>query len=83
MVAVSQFSNMIVLSNAYLHPHVRPLILEGQFVYSLLRTIWLLELLSPISLVFRKKAELVRYAYDDIREHLQQPFVAGSLVQGR
>jgi hypothetical protein len=70
MVTASQFSNMVVLSNAYLHPHIRPLIPEEEFVHSLLRTIWLLEHLSPISLVFRRNAEVLCHAYEDIQSVL-------------
>jgi hypothetical protein len=53
---------MLVVSNAYLNPHIRPLIPEGEFIQCLNRTIELLERLSPMSPVFRKNLEVLCYA---------------------
>ena len=53
---------MLVVSNAYLNPHIRPLIPEAEFIHSLERTILLLERLSPMSPVFRKNMEVLRHA---------------------
>jgi hypothetical protein len=59
---------MLVVSNAYLNPHIRPLIPEAEFIHSLERTILLLERLSPMSPVFRKNMEVLRHAQADVRD---------------
>jgi hypothetical protein len=59
---------MLVVSNAYLNPHIRPLIPEGEFIHSLERTILLLERLSPMSPVFKKNMEVLRHAKRDVFE---------------
>ena len=57
---------MLVMSNAYLNPHIRPLIPEREFIYSLNRTIHLLYKLSPMSPVFRKNRDVLKYAKADV-----------------
>ena len=53
---------MLVVSNAFLNPHIRPLIPVGEFIQCLKRTTVLLELLSPMSPVFQKNMEILNHA---------------------
>jgi hypothetical protein len=70
---------MLVVSNAYLNPHIRPLIPEREFIDGLNRTILLLERLSPMSPVFRKNMEVLCHAHQDVINVYNMAYVGDPL----
>jgi hypothetical protein len=57
---------MLVVSNAYLEPVLRPLVPEDLFFPYLQRTIDLLANLGPVSPIFRKHREVLEAAQRDV-----------------
>ena len=57
---------MLVVANAYMMDHTRPLVPEQEFLHHIRRTIKLLSNLSPVSPVFKTNAEVLRRAHNKV-----------------
>jgi hypothetical protein len=65
--AFSQFGNMLLVSNVYLHPKLRPLVPYEDFFRAMQHTIALLDRLTPISPIFGINSRVLQCAANNVQ----------------